>query len=103
MAENVGVSRDKLVSTSSAIRENNSEMTKRLGNVLQAVNDLNKDWQSEASKKLSSIAGNMQDKFDKLHQEVETFAVWLDNAAANYSATESVVDESAAKIDSLFK
>ena len=103
MAENVGVSRNKLVSTSASIREYNELMAKKLDNVLQAVNDLNNDWQSEASKKLSSIASNMQDKFSKLHQEAETFAVWLDNAAANYSSTESTAEETTNKIDSLFK
>ena len=103
MAENVGVSRDKLVSTASSIRENNTGMKKQLDNVLQAINDLNKDWQSEASKNLKSIAANMQERFSELYNEVETFGVWLDNAAANYATTESGAEETAQKIDGLFK
>lgn len=103
MAENVGVSRSKLISTSASIRESNNEMDKQLENILEAVNALNNDWQSEASKNLRSIAANMQEKFGKLHQEVETFAAWLDNAAANYATTESSAEETSSKIDSLFK
>lgn len=103
MAENVGVSRSKLISTSASIRESNNEMDKQLNHILESVNALNNDWQSEASKNLRSIAANMQDKFETLHQEVETFAVWLDGAAANYATTESGAEETATSIDSMFK
>lgn len=103
MSENVGVSQQKLVSTSASIRDNNATMDKFLGNVVDSVNGLNASWQSEASKNLKAIASNMQTKFALMHNEVETFAEWLDKAAANYKVTESGASETTSKIQNMFK
>lgn len=103
MSENVGVSRAKLISTANAIRDLNASMSSHLTGVNSTVTALNASWQSEASKKLNTIAANMQDKFVLLRKEVETFAAWLDSIASNYQTQESAATDTLSSIDSMFK
>ena len=97
MAENVGVSREKLISTSAAIRESNSTMDSRL------VTELRTLWQSEAANNLSSLVSSMEDKFALLHAEVESFSALLDNIAQNYATTETAATDTMHSIVDMFK
>lgn len=103
MSENVGVSRAKLKSTENTIIESNSLMANHLQAVLDAVDSIQTNYQSDASKNLSTLADNMQTKFNLLKKEVETFASWLNTAHANYQTMASAEDETLSKINSQFK
>lgn len=103
MAENVGVSREKLISTSAAIRESNSTMDSRLESVSGLVTELRTLWQSETANNLSSLVSSMEDKFALLHAEVESFSALLDNIAQNYATTETAATDTMHSIVDMFK
>jgi len=103
MSENVGVSRAKLKSTENSIIESNSLMATHLQAVLDAVSSIQTNYQSDASKNLGAIAGNMQTKFALLKKEVDTFASWLNTVHANYQTMAGAEEDVLSKINSQFK
>lgn len=103
MAENVGVSREKLVSTSTAIRESNTTMDGRLSQISSLVTELRTLWQSDAANNLSSLIASMEDKFSVLHSEVESFSALLDTIAQNYATTETAATDTMHSLVDMFK
>lgn len=103
MSENVGVSQAKLESTAAELSSCKSTMANHLSAVLDAVEGIQSNYQSEESKQLKTIAGNMQNKFTLMEKEVENFVTWLSNAASNYKIVASTADDILGKIGSQFK
>ena len=88
MANNLGVSLDKLEETVQIIREQNQLMKTNLGNISSSVANLRSSWDSPASQNLSSISSKMSDRFVELEKDINAFANFLDGVIANYDVTE---------------
>ena len=88
MANNLGVSLDKLTSTVGTLREQKTVMKGKLSNVSSSVKELRSSWDSDAAQRLQGIATQMQERFNELEKQVDGFATFLDEAITNYEATE---------------
>ena len=88
MANNLGVSLDKLVETVGIIREQDQTMSTKLNGISDSVNNLRNSWDSPAAQNLQGIASKMSDRFEELHKDVIAFANFLDNVIKNYDVTE---------------
>lgn len=88
MANNLGVSPEKLQEAVNTLREQKSTMAAKLSDISNAVKNLNSSWQSDAANNLKPIADKMAEKFAGLEKEVENFAVFLDRVIEEYRNTE---------------
>lgn len=88
MANDLGVSPQKLSETVATLREQKGIMQVRLENISESIKDLEASWQSDASQGLKTIAAKMSDRFGELKKEVESFAVFLDQVIVNYEQVE---------------
>lgn len=88
MANNLGVSLDKLVETVNIIREQNQTMKTELTNISSSVSNLRGSWDSPAAQNLQTIASKMSDRFVELEKDVAAFASFLDSVISNYDVTE---------------
>lgn len=86
---NYGVSVSKIQSTAAEVRAQNNNMKNGLDNATQSVNTLLRVWQGDAANQAKQVAANMATLFAEFNQEVEAFARFLDNAAVNWSASET--------------
>ena len=78
------------------IRAHNEVLTDTLVSIKGAINALESVWTSDASDTIRSKITGMQPKFDLFRDTVESYAKFLDNAAANYESTENAVNTTAA-------
>ncbi len=88
MANNLGVSVEKLKETVNTLRVQKSIMARNLDNISNVVAQLNSSWQSDAANNLKPIADKMAEKFAGLEKEVEGFAVFLEHVSKGYDDTE---------------
>lgn len=88
MANNLGVSVEKLKETVNTLRNQKSIMAGKLSDISNAVAQLNSSWQSDAANNLKPIADKMAEKFTGLEKEVEGFAVFLERVIEGYIVTE---------------
>ena len=102
MAGNIGVDIQVVKNTSADIRNQKSTMRTNLRAISEGVNNLKSSWQSEAADQLSTIAANMNGKFDELDKAVEDFALFLDGVAQNYEATERAAVASQQSVANMF-
>ncbi len=84
-----GVSVSSITSTATEVRNQNSRMKNGLDDATQSINTLLRAWDGDAAKQASQVAGNMATLFEQFNKEVESFARFLDEAAANWSASET--------------
>ena len=89
MANNLGVSIDKLISTVGVLREQKGVMKGKLSAVSTSITELRGSWDSPAAQSLQGIASQMQGRFDELEKEVDAFANVLDGIIRNYQANEA--------------
>lgn len=88
MANNLGVSLDKLVETVNIIREQNQTMKTELSSISSSVSGLRSSWDSPAAQNLQAISSKMSDRFVELEKDVNAFATFLDGVISNYDVTE---------------
>ena len=103
MANNLGVSLDKLVETLAVIREQDQIMANKLNNVSDNVTNLRSVWDSPAAQNIQGIASKMSDRFNDLHKDVMAFAAFLDGVIRNYDVTESQADQVMQSVMQSFK
>ena len=103
MANNLGVSLEKLQETVEILREQKLCMNSKLSNISSSVSNLRSSWDSPASQELQGIAAKMEDRFQELEKDVDSFAQFLDGVIRNYNATENVATDIMGDILSQFK
>ena len=103
MANNLGVSLDKLISTVGVLREQKGVMKTKLSAVSSNVTGLRRSWDSPAAQGLQGIANQMQGRFDELEKEVNGFADVLDGIIRNYQSNEAKNENVMDKVLGAFK
>lgn len=103
MANNLGVSLDKLVETVGIIREQDQIMATKLNGVSDNVSNLRNSWDSPAAQNIQGIASKMSDRFEDLHKDVMAFATFLDGVISNYDVTEAQAENVMQSVMQAFK
>lgn len=102
MANNLGVSLDKLNQTLGVLREQKSAMKGRLSAVSSSVASLRGSWDSPAAQSLQGIAAKMENRFGELEKEVNGFATVLEGILKNYKTNEAKTESMMDKVMSSF-
>lgn len=103
MADNLGVSIEKLQETVNTMRELKGTMASRLNNVSASVSNLRSRYDSPAAQNLQGIASNMAGRFAELEKEVDSFSNFLDGVIKNYTVTESTAEAKLVDVMNQFK
>ena len=79
----------------SQLRSHNESLTQTLTTIKSAINALEAEWTSDTSDTIRAKITAMQPKFDSYKEVVESYAKFLDNTVAQYTATESSLNTNA--------
>lgn len=96
MADSIQISTEELTNTATNIRNINATMDEKLKAINKQMNDLESTWKSDAGTEIRSAMNKLQPKFTQYKDIVDSYAKFLDDTAAAYENTESVIQNNAA-------
>lgn len=95
MAEGINISLAEVTNTASSIRNINQQLTARLEEIRQEMNNLSSTWQSEGSETIRTKFNGLAPKFENYREIVESYAEFLDRTVAGYDAAETSINSNA--------
>lgn len=95
MAEGINISLAEVTNTASTIRTINQQLSARLDEIRQEMNNLSSSWQSDGSETIRTKFNGLAPKFENYREIIESYAQFLDNTVANYDAAETAINSNA--------
>lgn len=93
--EGIKISLGEVSSAAGTIRNLNTNLDARLGDIKKEMNDLAASWQSDAADTVRERFNALAPKFAEYKEVIESYAKFLDNTVASYDAAETAINANA--------
>lgn len=95
MDNRILVSSQVLTDTATSFRNNVAKMRELLNEASNSINTTSSYWSGQAAEGLRGKYERLKAVFEPFCENIENFAKFLDQSAANYEETESAVEKAA--------
>lgn len=86
---NLHITLEEVTRTAALVRAENTQLNGCLQDIHQCMNQLTNEWQSPAAQTIRAKFQSMLPIFDKYHEIVEHYALFLDQTVTTYQTMES--------------
>ncbi|MEI7024795.1 pore-forming ESAT-6 family protein [Paenibacillus sp. y28] len=95
--EGIHISLTEVSQTAGMIRNVNTSLTTKLGEIKKEMNSLTSTWDSDASRTIQDKFNSLASVFSDYKAVVDAYAMFLDNTVTNYDNTETAINSNASQ------
>lgn len=94
-ADGINISTEEVQNIAGKIKSINEALNSRLEDINLQMTSLNNTWQSEAANAIQEKFKGMLPIFENYKKIVESYAIFLENTAASYQKTDTIIQTNA--------